>query len=562
MLLVVVTTRFFLVIGSRVGGVNAADVHYFMQHLNVPVEHSRNMAGALLFALTGMGIAKLLLKIKYPILDIFAIAAPFGMAIQRIGCLLTGCCFGTETHWPIGIQYGNNTPAFVHQFNSGRVGFEEVLSLHIHPVPLYIILYSLLVGILLIKYKHFWKRPGNLALSGLLLILAGWLIIEFFRDTLSNGPFLGAAVMGLKKIQIIYLTLIPILAATIYYREKHNTTKEFFIRENHPVHNSLYLFTLIILMIFTRNWFSTVEFNIILFVLIPVSIGIVVQIIKHLYSLQVRISVSFLIVLCFILMSQTIPTKEKKVYQSIKIGLAKGSFDTEHNIGMGEGCDRVSQTQKFHQKYKMMGIGYSITEMQNKEVLEYGLNGFFGQHTELGMTTFSLTDHQMVDINPFVKYDLNWLGIGGGLHIGNLRYSPVNWTEDNVAQLPLTGTKESSVLPEFYFRVGPRKWAFISYKYADQFPAPFPGNYSHLEFGTGFGAKSGFNLRIGTDGQDKSYLTGYIPIHDLLVIEPFYGWVKFGDLGSNMQNQYSLGIHYRFGHKTKTVQPIPGTGVN
>lgn len=92
MLLVVVTTHFFLIVGSRVGGIDASDIDYFKQHLSFPKEHVRNMGGALLFALAGIGIAKLLMKIKYPILDVFAIAAPFGMAVQRVGCLLTGCC--------------------------------------------------------------------------------------------------------------------------------------------------------------------------------------------------------------------------------------------------------------------------------------------------------------------------------------------------------------------------------------------------------------------------------------------------------------------------------------
>lgn len=555
MMLVVVTTHIFLIVGSRLGALTYIDVDYFLQHLRLPEKHSRNMAGALLLALAGIGVAKLLLKIKYPILDAFAIAAPFGMAIQRIGCLLTGCCFGNETHWPIGIQYGSNTPAFFHQFQAGRLGTGDELSLHIHPVPLYIIIYSLLVGIILMKYRNFWKKPGNLALSGLLLILAGWLIIEFFRDPLSRGAFLGATVMGLKRIQIIYLAIIPILAATIYYREKHYKPKEFIVQENHPLHNALYISILVALLLITRNWFSIVEFNTILFVLIPVSIGIIIEVIKHLYSLQVRISVALLVVLSFLLMGQTLPQDEKKVYQSIKLGYADGSFDTKHNIGMGEGCDRVSETQLFHQRYKMMGIGYSTTEIKNKEIFEYGLNGFFGQHMETGKTTFEKTEHRIVSINPFFKYDLNWLGLGGGLHVGNLRYSPLFWTEDKAAQLPVTGTKESNVLPQFYARFGPRKWAFVSYHYMDQFPAPFPGNYSNIEFGSGFGAKNGFNLRIGTDNHGKSYLTGFIPLNDLFVIEPFYGWLENVDYGNLYQNQLSLGLHYRFAHKTKPVRP-------
>lgn len=553
MLLVVVTTRFFLIIGSRIGGINANDIHYFLQHLNFPIEHSRNMAGALLFALAGMGVAKLLLKIKYPILDVFAIATPFGMAIQRVGCLLTGCCFGTETYWPIGIQYGANTPAFLHQFNSGRVGFADELSLHIHPVPLYIIIYSLLVGLLLMRYRNFWKRPGNLALSGLLLVLAGWFIIEFFRDPLSNTAFLGLTLMGLKKIQVIYLTLIPILAAIIYYREKNYSPKEFIITENHPVHNSLYLFSLVALLIITRNWFSSVEFNILLFVLIPVSVGIIIEIIKHLYSLQVRISVAFLLVLSFILMSQTIPSDEKKIYQSIKIGYAKGNFDTTHDIGLGEGCDRNSQMQRFHQNYKMMGMGYSITEIENKRMVEYGINGYFGQHTELGRTSNILTEKNIIGINPFLKYDYNWIGIGGGLHIGDLRYSPIDWTEDRASENPTTGTRVSPVMPQLYVRVGPKNIAFVSYRFADLFPSPFPGLYQNIELGSGFGLKNGFNLRMGADGHGLTYFAGYIPINDMFVIEPLYGRIQSDDYTQSYQQQFSFGLHYRFGHKTKLI---------
>lgn len=567
MLLVVVTTHFFLIVGSRVGGIDAYDIDYFKQHLSFPKEHVRNMGGALLFALAGLGVAKLLLKIKYPILDVFAIAAPFGMAIQRVGCLLTGCCFGNETLLPLGIQYGSNTPAFLHEFQSGRVGFADELSLHIHPIPLYIIIYSLMVGILMIKYRNFWKRPGNLMLSCLLLTLAGWFVIEFFRDPLSHGAFLSDQTMGLKNLQIIYLAIIPLLAAIIYYREKHYTTKEYIIRENHPFLNSLYLLMLAALLVVTRNWFSSTEFNTMLFVFIPVSIGIIVQVIKHLYSLRVKVSVALLIALSFLLMSQNIPTDEKKVYQSIKLGYATGNFSTEHDIGLGEGCDRVSQLEQFQQKYKMLGVGYSVTEIRNKQMLEYGLNSYFGQHTEYGRSTLQETSNPIIDINPFVKYDLNWIGFGGGLHFGNLRYSPLYWKEEKSSQLPATGTKESNVLPQFYLRVGPTRWLFINYHYADMFPSTFPGLYNNLEIGSGFGFRNGFALRFGSyiDSQTypfgdalgpsgTTYFNASIPIDDKLIIEPFYGWSTDYNLETIHHDMFSLSLHYRFGHQTKAIK--------
>jgi len=235
-----------------------------------------------------------------------------------------------------------------------------------------------------------------------------------------------------------------------------------------------------------------------------------------------------------------------------------------HDIGTGEGCDRRSLSQDFHHRYNSFGLGYSITELRNKEMLEYGVNGFFGRHYELGETSMIETDNPVVSINPYLKYDLKWIGIGGGLHFGNIRLAPSYWTEEGTAVMPTTGTKESPVLPQFYFRIGPKNILFLSYKYADHFPSPFPGTYQNIEIGSGFGTKNGFNLRFGTDTQDKTYLAAYIPINNKFVFEPFYGWANSHEslTGINVQHQLSIGLHYRFGHKIKSVHEKSVTDSN
>ncbi len=553
LLLVIVTTRFFVIAGSKLAGINSDNLNFFIHHFSFPPEHAKNMAGALLFGLAGLGLSKLARRIKYPILDVFAIAAPFGMAIQRIGCLSAGCCFGIETHSPLGIQYGSNTPAFFHQLYAGRIDFADELTQHIHPVPLYFILSSLLIGIILLKFRNYRKRPGNLALSGLVLILLSWFSIEFFRDPLSNGTFLGTQILGLKRIQIIYLILIPILISTILYREKRCVQKVYQVQENHPIHNSFYLASLVSLIYITRSWFTFIEFTVLLFVLVPACIGVIIQIIRHFYSPQVRLTVAFITLLSFILMSQTLPENEKKVFQSIKFGYSGGNFDTYHNIGTGTGCDRVSQSQHFHQKFKMIGIGYSITEEQDRQILEYGLNGYFGSHYELAKSTGKETDEIIFGLNPFVKYDMPWLGIGGGLHLGDLNYSPSDWVEQKQSAFPTTGTKKSPIWPQFYFRIGPKHIAYISYKYADQFPSPFPGMFQSVEIGSGFGQKSGLDLRFGTF-LHGSYIAATIPIKKMFYIDPLYEWISTSDTEFSNPNQFSIGLKYRFGNKTKLAE--------
>jgi hypothetical protein len=195
-----------------------------------------------------------------------------------------------------------------------------------------------------------------------------------------------------------------------------------------------------------------------------------------------------------------------------------------------------------------------VTEIKNKELVEYGVNGYFGRHYELGKTSLIETNHTIAGINPFIKYDIKWFGIGGGLHVGNLRYAPMNWSEDESSKFPDTGTRESPVLPMLYFRIGIQRTLFVSYKFADQFPTPFPGHYQNIEVGSGFGAKNGFNIRYGSDGQTKNHIAAYIPINENNVFEPLYGWVSNEDINTSIQQQFVFGLHYRFGYKTKTVK--------
>jgi phosphatidylglycerol:prolipoprotein diacylglycerol transferase len=145
-LLVIITVRIFFVIGSKFGAITPQDFSYFAEHLQFPAQHYKNLMGAIFFGFMGVGFAKVLLQIKYPILDAFAIAAPLGMAVQRIGCLMVGCCCGTETTLPWNIQYGQYTPAYLHQMVSQHITSTDALTHGIHPIPLYFIVSCLAIA--------------------------------------------------------------------------------------------------------------------------------------------------------------------------------------------------------------------------------------------------------------------------------------------------------------------------------------------------------------------------------------------------------------------------------
>ncbi|MBN1819707.1 MAG: prolipoprotein diacylglyceryl transferase [Prolixibacteraceae bacterium] len=549
--LIIVTVRIFFITGTKLGSINQEDILYFKEHLSFPAIYSKNMIGGLLLGILAIGLSKIFLRVKYPILDAFAIAVPFGMAVQRVGCLMVGCCFGNPTSLPFGIKYGVNSPAYLHQLFSERIGVNDSLSLSVHPVPFYIIFYSLCIGVLMIILRKFWKRPGNLALSGLLLLCLGRFVVEFFRDPLSNGEFLGKTVLQIKVVQIICLAAVLILTTVIFLRERRYVPVKFTIKGNHPFLNAVYLLILTGILYMLRNWFDKTEFSVLVFVLIPAAMGVIWQLIIHYHPLKIRIPALIMILFAFIIMGQTTVDDSETSYKKIRIGYATGEFGTYHNIGTGSGCGRISQSQHFKQDYSVLGGGYSVVKEKEGESTEYGLNGYLGKQNELGLTSGKNNNIFLFGVNPFINYDTKWYGIGGGLHLGDLSYAVEDWRQEKPAKFPETGSRRTFIYPQFYLRAGTLKTVFVNYKLADHFPSPSPGFPQQIEIGTGFWLNNGLNIRYGILGGESRYLTSNIPINKNLELEPLYLWSSYPYYELDKHYQFSIALHYKFGHQVK-----------
>jgi len=545
-LLVIVTVRIFFITGSKFGAITSGDLSYFMEHFQFPVQHYTNLIGALIFGFIGVGVAKWLLQIKYPVLDAFAIAAPFGMAVQRVGCLMVGCCYGTDTSLPWGIQYGIHAPAYYHQFLSQHLGTSDTLTHFIHPVPLYFIITCLLIGVTLILLRHRWKRPGNLALFSLLLLSASRFFIEFFRDPQSNGSFQGNYFMGLKVVQIFSLLSVFLLLGVIIIREKQYKKKTVAILPNHPLLNSSYLLLLSVLLYVTRQWFSDMEFQVLLVTLIPAAVSVVSHLLTTCFTNPIRISTVSLLLLSLLIMSQTSPQSKSTSYQTIRVGYSGGDFYNYHNIGTGTGCDRQSMSQTFNQNYKLGGAGYSFVQKDSLKLVEYGLNGYLGIKSETGLTTGNKQNNPIWGLNPFVRIDYKWVGAGIGINTGSLLLTPENWVEENAQVMPQTATTNTFIYPQLYARVGIERIVFISYHLGDHFPAPFPIFYNYMELGSGFGLKNGFKLSCGANFEGGMLLKGEIPIMNKLILEPVYQETNDNLTGTGHSYQFSLAARYLF----------------
>ena len=136
-----------------------------------------NLYGGILLAIGG-SMAYAAYR-KDNILDIFDYYAPtvgLGIGVSRIGCFLNGCCFGTPTDLPWGVE-----------FPEGSIPYAIFGSAHIHPAQIYSSLYG--VALLLILHFVLKKRQFVGQVIALLFMaeaLARFLIeyVRYYEDAM------------------------------------------------------------------------------------------------------------------------------------------------------------------------------------------------------------------------------------------------------------------------------------------------------------------------------------------------------------------------------------------
>ena len=108
------------------------------------------------------------------------LAAPvaLGLLIGRIGCFLHGCCYGTTTSLPWGVDFGDG--------------------LRRHPTQLYEAAFALVALLVLLSARRRVVRPGRL-FSGLMI---GYFAFRFGEEFLRAGP---RPLLGLSAYQVAAL---------------------------------------------------------------------------------------------------------------------------------------------------------------------------------------------------------------------------------------------------------------------------------------------------------------------------------------------------------------------
>jgi len=126
--------------------------------------------------------------------DIMTPSIALGMALTRVGCFLSGCCFGRPTDAPWGVLFPTTCQAGRYSADAAiELGVEVV---HLHPTQLYSSLYGLVIFTVLLLVERRLTNRG--ALFGLLLVLAGLsrFAVDFFRFYEESASTIGGVTVS------------------------------------------------------------------------------------------------------------------------------------------------------------------------------------------------------------------------------------------------------------------------------------------------------------------------------------------------------------------------------
>lgn len=135
--------------------------------------------------------------------DILILPAALGLALGRIGCFLTGCCYGIPCKLPWAVRFPYGHPSYPHS---------------VHPAQLYesVSVAALLLLLLWIENKQNYKSGTVFS-----LFMIGYGIIRFAVETVRGDALL---IMGLSSSQ--WFSLFSIISGLVLMRLIRNKSQQ------------------------------------------------------------------------------------------------------------------------------------------------------------------------------------------------------------------------------------------------------------------------------------------------------------------------------------------------
>ena len=569
-LLLLTTVTLCTIIGSRLSTIPVSQWGQIIVSGRYEEYNGRYAIGGLLLGLAGLVLSLYLLRIDKSILNLYAWISPIGFGIQKIGCFFNGCCYGKHSDLPWSIQYPIGTSAHYHQLLNGLIEKSTSHTLSLHPVQLYETLLFFLISFIVWKSLKFWKKTWSALIFSLMLFCIFRFFIEFLRDP-SSSNFETRYIAGISLIQWFLLSagFVSFIMLIVYENQRGLVYADLHEHKKSLVNPALYILTVSAVIYGFRGLFTTFELLSLNLKFVPAVILTALYVFKSLKIVRIKLATTSFFALPLLLVSQTfLPDSTKslsykdfysqyKSYKRIDLNTSFGNYynNLYYNPHEGE-CGTTYTTEDYNYLYWVTGGGISDIKTEGKSIYTKGINIYGGILEEKNITKQWEKKNLLFGINPYIKYDLKWVGFGVGAHIGNIRWVPL----EPMKQASVTrGTRFSPILPEVFFRFGRRDILDVQYSYGFNSPTSIPVLLNEFSIGTGFGYRTDYNLRVGSafsQNYSTMFISGEAAIGKKLGLTFKY---NFGGDDFYLTDNYAysierrgrflFGANYRFGFK-------------
>lgn len=540
------------IVGTKLLAVPGTDWAALWQYGQWPAGAARSVLGGAIGGVLAGLVLRRWLGYGWHALDAFCLPSALAYAVQCVGCLLTGCCFGHVADW--GVSYAPGTLPFGVQVERGLIPATAAHSLPVLPTQAIAGLLMLAVGGLLWRLRARPWPGGSWRLLQATLLVAGRFVVEFWRDP--AGEQVGAAlttVLGLplKQVQWLLLPLLALLAWGWWRRTRPRATAPApeIVPANYPLRNLVGVAAMLLLTALLGPAAFTLPEVLVVKAGLAVVLGAELLALLRQGAAQPRRLAAPLALASVVLLftnQAPAPTDSAQVrrYLTVGLGAARGAYDQEFTEGGG--CNGTPTRTAYYHRYGVLG-GTAEYGLRNPSRTFRALGvGVWGGSERIGIryldpngpfVTGGEDEHRrraIWDVNPYTEFrtrpGARWqTGVRLGLHVGQLSYSARALRREETS-----GTARSlQVLPELVFWTGVRH---ILYAHLDVGTGPLAlGNYvTRLGLGSGLGASEGGHLLVGfaasnhTPQQSMGFLSAQINLgRSGLLLEP-YAATNFG----------------------------------
>ena len=503
------------IVGTKLLAAPGADWSLLWQHGQWPAGTARSVLGGAMGGVLAGLVLRRWLGYGWHALDAFCLPSAAAYAVQCLGCLLTGCCFGHVAGW--GVTYAPGTLPFLAQVERGLISLTAAHSLPVVPTQALAGLLALGVGGLLWALRHRPWPGGSWRLLQATLLVAARFAVEFWRDP--AGEQVGAdvvAVLGLtlKQVQWALLPLLGLLGWAWWRRTRPRAAAPDpeMVPANYPLRNLLGVAILLLLTaLLGPAAFTLPEVLVVKAGLTVVLVAEVAALLKQGVARPQRLALPLSLASAVLLFTNQAPAPTDSTtvrrYLTLGLGGTRGGYDQD--IVESGGCGGSSSRTGYYHGYKALGGSLEYTLQNPQRNLRALGVGVWSGSERIGVQSLPVNGpfltssedyhlrRSLWDINPYAEFrsrdGRDWeVGYRLGLHIGQLGYSAraLRREDGNGYQRPV------QFLPDLMFWTGVRRLAYAQLDYG---MGPLGmGNYTtRLGVGSGLGRANGGHLLVG-----------------------------------------------------------------